>query len=132
MLNTTSFLHLLRDCYQGEGGWSQNNVSQIANVGMCRGSKPAPPERGQVADLPLYAALFQDECSLYLDMSGDSLHRRGYRSAMHASSLNESAAAGVLSLANWSLTSSSAGAPPIGICPHGTQELGCFHSAAYV
>ena len=74
-----------------------------------RGSKPDPPERGQVADLPLFAALFQDECSLYLDMSGDSLHRRGYRTAMHASSLNEAAAAGVLSLANWHTLSASQG-----------------------
>ncbi|KAL3159933.1 hypothetical protein ABBQ38_010326 [Trebouxia sp. C0009 RCD-2024] len=66
-----------------------------------RGSKPEPPERGQVANLPLYVALFRDECSLYMDMSGDSLHKRGYRTAMHVSSLNEAAAAGVLSLASW-------------------------------
>lgn len=36
-----------------------------------------------------------------MDLSGDSLHKRGYRTAMHASSLNESAAAGVLSLASF-------------------------------
>lgn len=35
------------------------------------------------------------------DMSGDSLHRRGYRSAMHKASLNEAAAAGCLALAGW-------------------------------
>lgn len=68
---------------------------------LCRGNKPDPPERGSVADLPLYAALFRDKCSLYMDMSGDSLHRRGYRTIMHSSSLNEAAAAGVLSLASW-------------------------------
>lgn len=54
-----------------------------------------------MANLPLYVALFRDECSLYMDMSGDSLHKRGYRTAMHTSSLNEAAAAGVLSLASW-------------------------------
>lgn len=72
-----------------------------------RGTKPFPPEKGQVADVPLYAALFKDEFTLYLDMSGESLHKRGYRTAMHASSLNESAAAGLLSLADWPATASS-------------------------
>lgn len=38
---------------------------------------------------------------LYRDMSGESLHRRGYRSAMHRASLNEAAAAGILQLAGW-------------------------------
>ncbi len=86
-----------------------NAVMQCQLACAYRGSKPDPPERGQVADLPLFAALFQDECSLYLDMSGDSLHKRGYRTAMHASSLNEAAAAGVLSLANWQTLSASEG-----------------------
>ena len=74
---------------------------------FCRGTKPAPPEKGQVADVPLYAALFQDELSLYQDMSGASLHKRGYRTAMHVSSLNESAAAGMLSLAGWPATAAA-------------------------
>jgi 23S rRNA G2445 N2-methylase RlmL len=35
-------------------------------------------------------------------MSGESLHRRGYRdAAIHRAALNESAAAGVLALAGW-------------------------------
>ncbi len=34
-------------------------------------------------------------------MAGTSLHRRGYRDAMHRSPLNEAAAAGVLLLAGW-------------------------------
>ena len=34
-------------------------------------------------------------------MSGESLHRRGYRDAMHRASLNEAAAAGALQLAGW-------------------------------
>ena len=40
--------------------------------------------------------------TLFRDMSGASLHRRGYRQgAMHAAALNESAAAGALALAGW-------------------------------
>lgn len=42
-------------------------------------------------------------------MSGDSLHRRGYRAAMHRASLNEAAAAGILSLAGWSLEAAQSG-----------------------
>ncbi|KAK9811854.1 hypothetical protein WJX72_011203 [[Myrmecia] bisecta] len=73
--------------------------------------KPFPPEPGKCADLPLYAALLNDYVSLYRDMSGDSLHRRGYRSAMHKASLNESAAAGALTLAGWpELAASNPGA----------------------
>ena len=34
-------------------------------------------------------------------MAYDSLHRRGYRSAMHRASLNEAAAAGLLRVAGW-------------------------------
>lgn len=54
-----------------------------------------------MVNLPLFAALHRDHVLLYRDMSGDSLHRRGYRRTMHKASLNESAAAGALLLANW-------------------------------
>lgn len=66
-----------------------------------RGTKPAPPERGRVADLPLYLTAYHDRLSIYRDMSGASLHRRGYRQAMHRASLNEAAAAGILRMAGW-------------------------------
>ena len=67
----------------------------------CRGEKLWPPAHDTYADIPLYAALYNNEIKLYRDMSGKSLHRRGYRAVMHAASLNESAAAGLLSLAGW-------------------------------
>ena len=67
----------------------------------CRGTKPDPPERSDAADLPLFAALLRDRVTLYADLCGVSLHRRGYRSVMHRASLNEAAAAGVLALAGW-------------------------------
>lgn len=66
-----------------------------------RNDKPMPPADGQVADLPLFITCFQDRFLLYRDMSGASLHQRGYRAAMHRASLNESAAAGILGLAGW-------------------------------
>ena len=68
---------------------------------MFRRPRPAPPEPGQEADLPLYVTAWQDYLTVYRDMSGQSLHRRGYRSVMHRASLNEAAAAGCLLLAGW-------------------------------
>ena len=64
---------------------------------------PAPPARGHAsADVPMFLSLYRDEATLYRDMSGESLHRRGYRdAAIHRAALNESAAAGVLALAGW-------------------------------
>jgi len=49
--------------------------------------------------------------TIFRDMSGASLHRRGYRGAMHAAALNEAAAAGVLSLAGWPALCREEGAP---------------------
>ena len=60
-----------------------------------------PPEPGKTAEVPLFVSVFGQTISLYRDMAGDSLHRRGYRSAMHRASLNEAAAAGLLLLSGW-------------------------------
>lgn len=49
----------------------------------CRGAKPLPPEPGRTADLPLYCTAFKDKLTIFRDLSGTSLHRRGYRRAMH-------------------------------------------------
>jgi 23S rRNA G2445 N2-methylase RlmL len=45
--------------------------------------------------------MFKDEVKVYRDVSGASLHRRGYRGRIHKSALNEAAAAGILHLAGW-------------------------------
>jgi hypothetical protein len=64
--------------------------------------KPPPPENGaNDADIPLFLTLFRDRATLYRDMSGVSLHKRGYRDAMHRASLNEGVAAGMLKLAGF-------------------------------
>eukprot|EP00250_Pteridium_aquilinum_P000901 c11079_g2_i1 orf=98-1687(+) len=68
----------------------------------CGGYKPSPPEDGGAsADVPLFLSVYRDHACLYRDMSGISLHRRGYRDAMHRASLNESIAAGCLTIAGW-------------------------------
>ncbi|MCZ7644219.1 MAG: THUMP domain-containing protein [Planctomycetota bacterium] len=53
------------------------------------------------ADLPLFLYLHRDEAVLYRDLSGVTLHKRGYRDALHKSSLNEAVAAGILQLTAW-------------------------------
>ena len=46
------------------------------------GWRPPPPRDGHAsADVPMFLSLYRDEAVLYRDMSGDSLHRRGYRDA---------------------------------------------------
>lgn len=44
-----------------------------------RGTKPEPPGAGAVADVPLWASCYKDTLSIFRDLSGASLHRRGYR-----------------------------------------------------
>jgi putative N6-adenine-specific DNA methylase len=56
------------------------------------------------ADLPLFLYVYKNESTLYRDLSGQTLHKRGYRSAMHKSSLNECLAAGMIRLSGWAGT----------------------------
>eukprot|EP00850_Spirogloea_muscicola_P023399 SM000354S13394 [mRNA] locus=s354:26595:28051:+ [translate_table: standard] len=65
------------------------------------GWRPDPPGAGAGPDLPLFLSLFRGRATLYRDMSGPSLHKRGYRAAMHRASLNEGIAAAILMLAGW-------------------------------
>jgi 23S rRNA (guanine2445-N2)-methyltransferase / 23S rRNA (guanine2069-N7)-methyltransferase len=64
---------------------------------------PLKPESHACADVPLFLALHRGQASLYRDMAGASLHKRGYRfdSPMHRSSLNEAVAAGMLYFAGF-------------------------------
>lgn len=54
-----------------------------------------------MADVLLFLSLYRDTAVLYRDLSGVSLHKRGYRDVMHKASLNEGIAAAVLTLAGW-------------------------------
>lgn len=52
-------------------------------------------------DLTLFVHLVRDVCTVYLDLSGESLHRRGYRTQAMEAPLKESLAAAILRLAGW-------------------------------
>jgi putative N6-adenine-specific DNA methylase len=57
------------------------------------------PETGLERSLRVY--LEDDVCTIGLDLSGDALHRRGYRQSSGEAPLKETLAAGVLLLAGW-------------------------------
>lgn len=52
-------------------------------------------------DLPLKVVLKADQLTIWRNLSGDSLHRRGYHALQVKSPLNEATAAGLLRLAEW-------------------------------
>lgn len=53
------------------------------------------------ADLQLNIHIAQEKCTLSLDSSGESLHRRGYRQEAMEAPLNEVLAAGMILLTGW-------------------------------
>ncbi|MCC7431587.1 RNA methyltransferase [bacterium] len=52
-------------------------------------------------DLRINVRIFRDEVTLSFDSSGDSLHKRGYRTETGKASLKETLAAGLVLLSNW-------------------------------
>ena len=52
-------------------------------------------------DLRLHIHIAEDDCTLCLDSSGESLHRRGYRQESVEAPLNEVLAAGMIMLTGW-------------------------------
>jgi putative N6-adenine-specific DNA methylase len=55
----------------------------------------------QNPDILINAHIYQDRCTLSLDSSGTSLHRRGYRPALGPAPLKETLAAALLDMAEW-------------------------------
>lgn len=52
-------------------------------------------------DVRVYLYLLKDRASIYLDLSGESLHRRGYRMETGEAPLRETLAAAILHLSGW-------------------------------
>ncbi len=52
-------------------------------------------------DLMLNVHVAQNKCTVSLDSSGESLHKRGYRNSQTEAPINEALAAGMLLLAGW-------------------------------
>jgi putative N6-adenine-specific DNA methylase len=60
-----------------------------------------PSVRLEGAQLMINIHIAEHHCTLSLDSSGDSLHKRGYRVAQTEAPLNEALAAGMLLMAGW-------------------------------
>lgn len=53
------------------------------------------------ADVRIFLYIANDKAAVYLDMSGDALHRRGYRTQAGEAPLKETLAAAMLRIAEW-------------------------------
>lgn len=71
-------------------------------------------------DLRINCYLSKNICRLSLDLSGDSLHRRGYRLEGGGAPLKENLAAAILTLANWPEMSRHGGSLLDPMCGSGT------------
>lgn len=67
--------------------------------------------------------LFENEATVYLDLSGDSLHKRGYRLQSGAAPLKENLAAAILIRAGWPMIAEQGGALVDLMCGVGTLPI---------
>ena len=54
-------------------------------------------------DVQFHLHIFKDRATLYLDSSGESLHKRGYKVSQHPATLNEVTAAAMIKLSGWQM-----------------------------
>jgi len=80
-------------------------IEQRIKDAICDGARARGRERPRVdkenPDLRVHAHLFRDRCTLLIDTSGESLHKRGWRSFQGAAPLAETLAAGLVLLSGW-------------------------------
>lgn len=69
--------------------WFRENVGKRPNISVAN------------PDLRLNLHIAEDKCTLSLDSSGESLHRRGYRQETMEAPLNEVLAAGMILMTGW-------------------------------
>ena len=61
----------------------------------------SPNVRLDNADLVINVRIFRDECTVSIDSSGESLHKRGYRKGTGPAPISEVLAAGMIFLTGW-------------------------------
>ncbi len=77
----------------------------------------------QNPDLRINARLSEDQATISLDLSGESLHRRGYRKVGGEAPLKENLAAAILVRAGWPTVLASGGALLDPMCGSGTLPI---------
>ncbi len=93
-------------------------VDQLRSV---QGSRPDVDSINPQIRVNVY--LYQDVATVSLDLSGESLHRRGYREQGTAAPLKENLAAAILALANWKEAAKTGGAFMDPMCGSGTLPI---------
>ncbi|OGT62521.1 MAG: hypothetical protein A3E85_00735 [Gammaproteobacteria bacterium RIFCSPHIGHO2_12_FULL_45_12] len=83
-------------------------------------------------DVSVYVYLYRDIASIYIDLSGQSLHRRGYRLSAGAAPLKENLAAAVLIRAGWPAIAKQGGTLLDPMCGSGTLLIEAAMMAADV
>jgi 23S rRNA (guanine2445-N2)-methyltransferase / 23S rRNA (guanine2069-N7)-methyltransferase len=86
----------------------------------------------QNPDIRINVFLQRDEATLYLDLSGDSLHKRGYRQTGGAAPLKENLAAAILLRADWPRIAAEGGGLVDPMCGSGTLLIEAAMIAADV
>lgn len=80
-------------------------ASMLAKDAICDRFRDLYNERPSVEkndpDVHYHLHIFNYECHLFLDSSGESLHKRGYKIANHPAPINEVVAAGMIQLSGW-------------------------------
>jgi len=79
-----------------------------------------PSVRAERPDIRLAVHLFREQATVYLDLAGESLHRRAYRLEQGAAPLKESLAAALLLQAGWPAIAADGGALFDPVCGAGT------------
>lgn len=79
-----------------------SQVTKDAIVDQFRGKTGIRPSvEKEKADVKINVHIYRDEVTISLDASGDSLHKRGYRTETNLAPLNEVLAAGMILHSGW-------------------------------
>lgn len=81
-------------------------------------------------DVGVYVYLNRDVASISIDLSGESLHKRGYRQSAGAAPLKENLAAAILQRASWKTIANDAGSLMDPMCGSGTILIEAAFMAA--
>jgi len=110
--------------------------AQTVKDGIVDSLRSAGRERPSVdprePDLRIYAHLHRGRLTLGIDLSGDSLHRRGYRRELGHAPLKENLAAALLVRADWPARAKEGQALIDPLCGSGTLVIESALMAAYV
>ncbi|PLY00526.1 MAG: bifunctional 23S rRNA (guanine(2069)-N(7))-methyltransferase RlmK/23S rRNA (guanine(2445)-N(2))-methyltransferase RlmL [Desulfuromonas sp.] len=116
------------DCTTNSSGITHSHYGALrvkdAIVDQFRSRSGKRPSVDQDApDLRLNLYIFRDQATLSIDLSGDSLHRRGYRSDAVQAPLKENLAAAILIRGGWPEVCAAGGALVDPMCGSGSLPL---------